>query len=395
MFDERLNDLTASSNQLAAIPFNTPRLYTSLLLENQTIPVREAKSFEKNLFHSNSEGFKTLRTKETADELGATLELAMSLNEIYANIDVQDRLQQISAAHVDVLQSINQLTAQRNKLVEENARESTPEPLKEDSDDILQDIAREESEIFALEQMVAEKREMLSKIEQEMDGLEQDIERAFKDDNQDNDPEPDANIASDHATLQRINQLDAELAEKKKILEEQMRIYNELAQEESNPEHRRSNIGIPKETKFDEVVQFWQKVKSQPGDTILDVSELAEAVPMLRTLLENLEKAQNHIVNIDVLEQISTTLIDSCADPEIPDTELPRTPSIILSARTLQLIREAGGTIPLQDLKKQSGAVAIQLGLEEMMGVQAVYTLMASHLVKIDRSTRMNLVSLA
>ncbi|KAG0264468.1 hypothetical protein DFQ27_001205 [Actinomortierella ambigua] len=396
MFDEKLNHLTASSNQLAAVPFSTPRLYTALLLENQSIPIREAKPFEKHLFSATSEAFRTLRTKDGEDELEAMLELAMSLNEIYGNQDMQDRLQQISAANVDVLQSIANLTAQYRKLQEENARETTPEPLKEDGDDILEDITREESEIFALEQMLSEKREMLSNIQRELDELEQDVERSISGDNRDNDSSPDANITSDHATLQNINQLDLELAEKKKILEEQMRIYNELAQDEAgSSERRQSSTGAKKESSFDEIVQLWKDAESQPGDAVVDVSKFAETIPLLGSLLENLEKAQHHIINLDVLQQISSTLIDSCGDPEIPESELPRTPTTILAARILQMVTAAGGAIPLQDLKKQIGVEAVQFGQDEMMGVQAVYTLMASHLIKIDRSTRMNLVSLA
>ncbi|KAF9976704.1 hypothetical protein BGZ73_008011 [Actinomortierella ambigua] len=396
MFDDKLNDLTASSNQLAAIPFNTPRLYTSLLLENQSIPIREAKPYERLLFHANTEALRSLRAKDGTDEVEATLELAMSLNEIYANQDMQDRLQQISAANADVLQSIANLTAQYRKIQEENARETTPEPLEEDGEDILADIAREESEIFALEQMLSEKRETLSNIQRELKELEQDVERAISTDNQDTDSSPDANITSDHATLQNINQLDLDLAEKKKVLEEQLRIYNELAQSKaSSSERRDSSAGAQKATSFDEIVQLWKKAESQPGDAVVDVSKFAETIPLLGTLLENLEKVQHHIINLDVIQQISSTLIDSCADPEIPETELPRKPATILAARILQMITAAGGTISLQDLKKQIGGEAVQLGLDEMMGVQALYTLVASHLVKIDRSTRMNLVSMA
>jgi len=51
--DERLAALEASSRRLASVDFSAPRLYSSLLLENQAVPVRNAKPFEQSLFSSN------------------------------------------------------------------------------------------------------------------------------------------------------------------------------------------------------------------------------------------------------------------------------------------------------------------------------------------------------
>lgn len=51
--NERLTALETSSRRLASVDFSAPRLYSSLLLENQAVPIRNAKSFEQNLFTPN------------------------------------------------------------------------------------------------------------------------------------------------------------------------------------------------------------------------------------------------------------------------------------------------------------------------------------------------------
>lgn len=51
--NDRLAALEASSRRLASVDFTAPRLYSSLLLENQAVPIRNAKSFEQNLFSPN------------------------------------------------------------------------------------------------------------------------------------------------------------------------------------------------------------------------------------------------------------------------------------------------------------------------------------------------------
>jgi hypothetical protein len=59
------------------------------------------------------------------------------------------------------------------------------------------------------------------------------------------------------------------------------------------------------------------------------------------------------------------------------------------------MIRESGGTIPLQDLKDHISKEAAERGSPETLGVQAVYSLVASHLIQIDRSQKSNMVSLS
>lgn len=90
---------------------------------------------------------------------------------------------------------------------------------------------------------------------------------------------------------------------------------------------------------------------------------------------------------------MSAQLIAICADTTAPEFDPPRTINVILAARTLQLIMEAGGIIPLQDLKDQISRESVERGENETLGVQAVYSLVASHLIQIDRSQKANPVS--
>jgi hypothetical protein len=90
---------------------------------------------------------------------------------------------------------------------------------------------------------------------------------------------------------------------------------------------------------------------------------------------------------------MSAQLIAICADGTAPEFDPPRTITVILAARTLQLIMEADGVIPLQDLKERISREAVERGESDTLGIQAVYSLVASHLIQIDRSQKANLVS--
>lgn len=91
--------------------------------------------------------------------------------------------------------------------------------------------------------------------------------------------------------------------------------------------------------------------------------------------------------------QISTTLIDSCANLETQEFDPPLSTTVKLAARTLQLLTEAGGSMALQELKERVGLEAESRGETDSLGVQAVYGLVACHLIHIDRSTKTNLVT--
>jgi hypothetical protein len=84
---------------------------------------------------------------------------------------------------------------------------------------------------------------------------------------------------------------------------------------------------------------------------------------------------------------ISSTL--SSTNPSIRPN-----PQTILAATVLQLIRDAGGEVPFADLKAYVGQAARLQGFPEQQGTSAVYMLVASHLVMIDRSCKSNLVKI-
>jgi hypothetical protein len=115
-FNNKLAVLEEYSRRTTSTDFTTPRLYSSLLLEKQTVSVRKAKPFEQNLFATNgsetirkyesdAEGFHnatdekslmvwtltrchfriehSIRVREGADEFEAAMEIASVLNEIW------------------------------------------------------------------------------------------------------------------------------------------------------------------------------------------------------------------------------------------------------------------------------------------------------------------------
>ncbi|KAF9094009.1 hypothetical protein BGX23_002634 [Mortierella sp. AD031] len=399
--NERLAALEESSRRLASVDFTTPRLYSSLLLENQAVPIRNAKPFEQSLFLSNRIEALRKMTREGADEFETTLDLATALNEICQDKAVQERLDEVAAAHEDVLSSIGQLSTTLVELQEANAsnevQETTTTPHQE-GDEIITDIMREEGEIFALEQLLSEKRQLLNSMQRELDGLA-NIPDEFMDQDEpanDEDMEMEAEAASKKL---EIEYLEGEIQEQKQREQEQIALYERLMRESDELSSSQEGAGDKEEEisspTFEEIVHLWEKASQQNGDSKVDVEGLKEAYHRLVRLLDGVARCQRHIVNMDILQQISSNIIDGCADPSTPEFDPPSTISVILAARTLQMIRESGGVIPLQDLKDHISKEAVERGSAETLGVQAVYSLVASHLIEIDRSQKPNMVSLA
>ncbi|KAF9134378.1 hypothetical protein BGW39_007256 [Mortierella sp. 14UC] len=405
MSHERLMALEAASRRLAAVDFSAPRLYSSLLLENQAVPIRNAKSFEQNLFSSNRiETLRNMMTREGADEFETTLELATALNEICQNKTVQARLDEVADAHVDVLSSISQLSATLAELQEANSSEEIQEAPRQEGGEIMTDIMREEGEIFALEQLLSEKRQLLNSMQRELDELTDVPDEAFMDQDQDaraeaNDEDMEVEAEAASKKLE-IEYLENEIQEQKQREQEQIAFYERLMRESDElSSSQQGAVGKSEEEIsspiFEEIVHLWEKASQQNGDAKVDVEGLKEAYHRLVRLLDGVARCQRHIVNMDILQQIGSNIIDGCADASTAEFDPPSTISVILAARTLQMIRESGGSIPLQDLKDNISKEAVERGSAETLGVQAVYSLVASHLINIDRSEKLNMVSLS
>ncbi|KAI7825349.1 hypothetical protein BC939DRAFT_448588 [Gamsiella multidivaricata] len=340
-----------------------------------------------------------IKTREGASEFETTIELALALNEICQNPDVQGRLEQVRTAYVDVVKCINDLNAKLAELEESNSASETQDPIVQEEDEVMAAIIREEGEIFALEEMLREKRKLLNHIQNELDGLGEAPESELMDEDKtivEDDPELEAETAK---WKLEIEELDKEIEEQRRKEEEQLRQYEELQQESDelnamvqDTQSTEEELASPN---FDEIKSLLEKAMNQEGDAIIQPEGLKESYLRLERLLDGLERCQRHIVNLDVLQQISSTLIDTCADPATSNFDPPLQDSVILAARTLQLIKEAGGVISLQDLKEQITQETVERKLDERLGVQAVYGLVASHLIQIDRSKKPNLVSFA
>ncbi|KAG0057583.1 hypothetical protein BGZ83_008165 [Gryganskiella cystojenkinii] len=390
MLDEKLAALEDSSRRLTAVDFSAPRLYSALLLENQAVPVRSAKPFERNLFAANgSDTIRNIRTKEGADEFETAMELATTLNEICQNQESQARLENVSAAHEDVLSSISGLTAQLTEACEHQ------DPNRQEGDAILADITREEGEIFALEQLLNEKRAKLNEMEQALDELT-DFPGAEPMDEDDPtsmnvDLELDAEAAASKVEIER---LENTLQDQRHREAEQSARYEQLLREceelEANQQTSDQNAVEESSPHFDEFLRLWEKVAEMEGDTEVEPVGAREAHKRLDPLLDSLERSQRHIVQLDVIHQ---TLIGSCADSQAPEFDPPQAHNAVLAARTLQTIYQAGGAVPLPELKDRIAKEALSLGESQSAGIQTVYSLIAAQLIQLDRTVNPNMAS--
>ncbi|KAF9582335.1 hypothetical protein BGW38_000329 [Lunasporangiospora selenospora] len=401
----RLAALEDASQRLAAVDFATPRLYTSLLLENQAIPVRNAKPVEQSLIMANGGEFlKNIKTKEGADEFEATMELATTLNEICQRKDVHSRLEEISQAHTDVLASIRQLSTELTELEGANATSDSQDTPQEENDEISKDILREEGEIFALEQLLGERRELVNQMEKELEELVDMVEkRSSAPTGGSNDAVmEEADGASEtEVAAKRLDMeyLDQKIRDQKREETEQIQLYQNLLRERDGLAVLQQEESVvtaeSPSSYFEEIAQLWQRASSQDGEETVEILGAKDVYLKLERLLDGLERSQNLIVLLDVIEQIITTLIDNCADPNAQELDPPRSMTVRLLAKGLQLIVAAGGRISLTEFKDKMVQAAEELGgpSASSLGLQVVYRLVAGFLIHIDRSTNPNIVS--
>ncbi|KAF9906153.1 hypothetical protein BX616_000811, partial [Lobosporangium transversale] len=313
-FNHRLLELEEASRRLASADFSAPRFYTSLLLENQAVPLQGSNS---------------------------------------AN---------------DTQQS---------------------GPGWQEGDEIMADVEREEGEIFALEQMLSEKRQLLNQMQQELDGFASLSEMElmqYDSATQEEDPETNTEIAASKLEIEKLNhRIQEQRWQEKELVDMYENLVcesNELLTAQQDAEALAKEDSSPQ---FEELMRLYEKVTIQEGDTLILPKGVQEAYLKLERLLDGLERCQRHIVMLDVLEQISRSLVESCADPKAPEFDPPRTDRVFLIARTLQVLMEVGGTVAIQDLKDLIGREATERGGTTQLGIQAVYDLVASHLIQIDR----------
>ncbi|KAG0089231.1 hypothetical protein BGZ93_009975 [Podila epicladia] len=385
--ERHLAALEDSSRRLMDIDVNAPRLYISLLLENEAVPVRDATAAERNLHSSNcDETLRNIKLNENTSDFEKVMGMALTLNEICANDHIQELLNHTDACHEDVMNSLAQLNASIAEIEEANRTGDVRSAQNDaqEQDELLPDIEREEGEIFALEQILSEKRQLLSQMQKELDALA-DMAASNEDMDQDPDPEADANNT---AQIMEIEYLEEKLKQLTRQEQEQQR-EGLVAQSQGDANESEENSSPA----FEDILKLWERVSNQEGDAVIELRGCRETVLKLETLLDGYERAQNDIIQLDVLQQISATLIDSCANMETQEIDPPLSTTVKLAARTLQLLTEAGGSVALQELKERVGLEAEARGETDSLGVQAVYGLVACHLIHIDRSTKTNLVT--
>ncbi|KAF9127648.1 hypothetical protein BGW39_005714, partial [Mortierella sp. 14UC] len=138
------------------------------------------------------------------------------------NKTVQARLDEVADAHVDVLSSVSQLSVTLAELQEANSSEEIQEAPRQEGSEIMTNIMCEEGEIFALEQLLSEKRQL-------------------------------------------IEYLENEIQEQKQREQEQIGFYEGLMRESDEPSSpQQGAVGEPEEeipsSIFEEIVHLWEKV---------------------------------------------------------------------------------------------------------------------------------------
>ncbi|KAF9427563.1 hypothetical protein BGZ94_004651 [Podila epigama] len=394
--------LEDSTQRLNAIGFEAPRFYSALMLENAAVPIRDAKRFERRLFNTGAdETFRSINPD--AKDFEGCIESANKLNEICQNEAAQVRLREVEEAHEDVLASIAAFQAsiaqaslyeEANRSMDDEGQELGDRSIDQTDEALAQDIEREEGEIFALEQILSEKQDLLTQVQRELDALE-DITASFENMERDVDPEEDTNNTAQLMELEyleeKVNEATRQEQEQLAVLEQLSRERDELMRQEQTEQGHAEQDSSPV---FDDIVNLWRRITSQEhGDVVITPKGFKEVQMKLEPLLYNFERAQHDIVHLDVLQQISSTLIDTCADMETPEFDPPQPTTVKLAARTLQILSEAGGSVSLEELKARVGLEAVSRGETEALGVQAVYGLVACHLIHINRDSRPNLVS--
>ncbi|KAG0263186.1 hypothetical protein BG011_009189 [Mortierella polycephala] len=395
MFSAKLNALEESSLQLSSIDFSTPRLYSALLLDNLAVPIRDAKPYEQDLFTSTvAETIRRIKTKEGVDEFDTTIVHATAVNDICLDKPIQERLKLVTHAYADVLESISKIEAERAELEESKSGRNTQERApQEDGPEVI----REEGEIFALEQLLSEKQQLLNEMQKELAALAEIQETSFAE--LDGSFEDDDIDMEELQVREQVDDLERTIQEQRQFEEEQITLFEELSREGDKQVMLRPDTGVTSEDdvdpNYEELDRLLEKVSHENGDTPMEPKGGKVAYLKLQRALDDLERCQRLIINIDVFRQFRSNVIDSCVNPASADMDPTRTIDVVLGARTLQLLFEAGGTIPLQDLKDRISHEAAELGAAESLGVQAIYSLVASHLVQINRSVNPNLVSIS
>ncbi|KAF9328127.1 hypothetical protein BG006_008634 [Podila minutissima] len=377
--ERHLAALEESSRRLMDIDVNAPRLYISLLLENEAVPVRDATAAERNLHSSNcDETLRNIKLNENTSDFEKVMEMALTLNEICANDHIQELLHHTDACHEDVMNSLAKLNASIAEVEEANRTGDLRRAQNDaqEQDELLPDIEREEGEIFALEQILSEKRQLLSQMQKELDALA-DMAASNEDMYQDPDPEADANNTAQIMEIEyleeKLNQLTRQEQEQHSVFDQLAREREELAAQLQGDAHESEENSSPA---FEDILKLWERISNQEGDAVIEPRGCREAVLKLETLLDGYERAQNDIIQLDTR-----------------DIDPPLSTTVKLAARTLQLLTEAGGSMALQELKERVGLEAEARGETDSLGVQAVYGLVACHLIHIDRSTKTNLVT--
>ncbi|KAG0338099.1 hypothetical protein BG004_007357 [Podila humilis] len=311
--EQRLTSLENAAQRLMEIDVDVPRLYISLLLENQAVPVRDAAPAERNLLSSKcDEALRSIKMNENISDFEKIMQMASTLSEICCNDMLQEQIGFTQACYDDVTRVIAELSTSIAELEEartksESSYSNTTNETSDQRDELLPDIEREEGEIFALEQMMSEKRQLLTQMQKELAAL---ADMAASNDDMDLDPEADANNT---VQILEIEYLEGKLQQLTRQEQEQHALYDALNREReelSSQLHGGRELGAQKEDDeesshtFEQILNIWEEISQDEneGGDLVEPKGCHEAMEKASTLLDDLGRTKRELAQLDVLE---------------------------------------------------------------------------------------------
>ncbi|CAG8787922.1 11722_t:CDS:2, partial [Acaulospora morrowiae] len=120
----------------------------------------------------------------------------------------------------------------------------------------------------------------------------------------------------------------------------------------------------------------------------------ADAISTLEQLLNDHQNISLFEFDIDIVNEINSILVDGVAETMekndmYKDKSIPiSSQQTILCANILQILHDAGGELPLAELKEKIVQAAREKGWKDSNGINSLYILVANSLVAFDHSQK-------
>ncbi|CAG8663749.1 1962_t:CDS:10, partial [Acaulospora colombiana] len=406
---EEVNTKKKTRKALASLNFSASNARVKALLKSSPThkTVREAAPHERKLFTLVEELGTTPRVTKFSNSIREELEQPTPLRGpdpvtvdklLRAANDAKEQIELLAQRHEEITSSIDSLESimekQRIKLEKVKiaervkgmdhgtANDETLNITNEKASKFDDEIRHHEMEILALDML---KQEYINKINSLNDELEEQ-KRKEAEEIELNQRLGSLVLNEESDEIDEFDELvtNQDVIDRMKLLEFKREILLELDTQLEELEEIASQ-------KVDDSEFGRLKFKIQ---SILKRTDMVDTISTLEQLLEDHQNGSLLEFDIDIINEISSTLIESVAEAvEKRDIYLDKSipmPSqqMVLCAIILQILRDAGGELPLADLKERIGQSAREKGWKDSDGINALYILVANFLVTFNHSRK-------